>query len=242
VEYEEQGIPLVFTWGWGACGQLGHGNFTDVNLPQVVEFLKRKHPIKLACGAAHSVCILENDTEEKLLYLWGSSLAITNDTGIANIPTPYQVIIPSISSSIAAATTSPSSSDSVLDVACGEMNTLYLTDSGYMHILGHLPSSSMTSRIENCTNIDAKSIFSGSRHYAVLIGRKWVADGDADRCMMCSKVFTFIYRGRHHCRSCGGIFCDECSGKRAPVLKYGFHEKVRVCNGCYLRITNGQVS
>jgi hypothetical protein len=232
VEQEyEKGSQLVFTWGWGECGQLGHGNFTNLNVPHIVEFLKRKEPVKLSCGAAHTACILENDTEERLLYLWGASLAVTNDVGTTNIPTPFNVMI-------------PKTSGSVIDVACGEMNTLFLTDLGFMHIIGYLPSSAITSRVESCASMDAKSIFSGARHYALLVGRKWVDDGDADKCMGqdCQRVFTFLFRGRHHCRSCGGIYCDTCSSKRAPVLKYGFHEKVRVCDGCYARITNGQVS
>lgn len=227
----EEGSQFVFTWGWGECGQLGHGNFENQTLPQIVEFLKRKVPKKLSCGSAHTACLLENDAEEHLLYLWGASLAVTNDVGGLNIPTPFHVNVPKTSNSGA-----------IVDVACGEMNTLYLTEFGEMHIIGYIPSSAITSRVENCSGLDAKSIICGSRHYAVLVGRKWVNDNDSDKCMGCQSEFKFLFRGRHHCRSCGGLYCDACSNRRAPVLKYGFQEKVRVCEACYLRITNGQVS
>jgi hypothetical protein len=238
--YLEDGSVLVFTWGWGECGQLGHGNFSDSTTPQVVEFLKRKEPVKLSCGSAHTACILENGTEEKLFYLWGASLAVTNEVGGVNIPTPFHVNVPRPVND--SSRQNEVANGSVIDVACGEMHTLYLTESGFMHLIGQIPSSAIHSRVENCTGLDAKSIFSNGRHFAVLVGRKWIADGDADKCMGCQSVFTFLFRGRHHCRSCGGIYCDDCSNKRAPVLKYGFHEKVRVCEACYARITNGQVS
>lgn len=57
----------------------------------------------------------------------------------------------------------------------------------------------------------------------------WV---DSDACMICSRKFTLINR-RHHCRSCGGIYCQEHSSHRTVLPDLGIYESVRVCDNCY---------
>ena len=63
----------------------------------------------------------------------------------------------------------------------------------------------------------------------------WITDDDATMCMMqeCSKHFNLIIR-RHHCRQCGYVICNGCSGK-APVRTSKF-ESDRVCSVCYDKI------
>ncbi|KAF7727259.1 hypothetical protein EC973_007872 [Apophysomyces ossiformis] len=41
----------------------------------------------------------------------------------------------------------------------------------------------------------------------------WESDMDAKECRRCSRKFGLIIR-RHHCRRCGLIVCDRCSGSR----------------------------
>lgn len=57
----------------------------------------------------------------------------------------------------------------------------------------------------------------------------WV---DSDACMICSKRFSLINR-RHHCRSCGGIFCQDHSSHRIVLSDLGIYDPVRVCDNCY---------
>ena len=40
---------------------------------------------------------------------------------------------------------------------------------------------------------------------------------------------------RHHCRHCGRVICGKCGKKkhRVALLKYGYHEPVRVCVSCH---------
>lgn len=52
----------------------------------------------------------------------------------------------------------------------------------------------------------------------------WVADNDRARCSGCNVQFTTFTR-RHHCRTCGEIYCNKC----APV---GATTGVRICNKC----------
>lgn len=57
----------------------------------------------------------------------------------------------------------------------------------------------------------------------------WV---ESDACMICSKKFSVLNR-RHHCRSCGGIFCQEHSSHSIPLPDLGITEEVRVCDNCF---------
>lgn len=57
----------------------------------------------------------------------------------------------------------------------------------------------------------------------------WV---DSDACMICSKKFSMLNR-RHHCRSCGGIFCQEHSSHNIPLPDLGITDPVRVCDNCF---------
>ncbi|QPG75253.1 hypothetical protein FOA43_002603 [Brettanomyces nanus] len=55
---------------------------------------------------------------------------------------------------------------------------------------------------------------------------------DSDACMLCSKLFTFLNR-KHHCRSCGGVFCNEHSSQSCELPEFGITVPVRVCDTCY---------
>ena len=51
-------------------------------------------------------------------------------------------------------------------------------------------------------------------------------------CEACDDGFNWINR-QHHCRACGGIFCDRCSSMRLPLPHLGYTSGVhRVCDGC----------
>lgn len=58
---------------------------------------------------------------------------------------------------------------------------------------------------------------------------EWV---DGDECFRCRTSFGLLTR-KHHCRACGQIFCDKCSGKQSYLPQYGIEKAVRVCDGCY---------
>ncbi|KAK4361000.1 hypothetical protein RND71_019952 [Anisodus tanguticus] len=61
-----------------------------------------------------------------------------------------------------------------------------------------------------------------------LRGNTWVVD--ASHCQGCSSQFTFINR-KHHCRRCGGIFCNSCTQQRM-VLRGQGDSPVRICEPC----------
>uniref|UniRef100_A0A6G1S4M4 Zinc finger FYVE domain-containing protein 9 n=1 Tax=Aceria tosichella TaxID=561515 RepID=A0A6G1S4M4_9ACAR len=60
---------------------------------------------------------------------------------------------------------------------------------------------------------------------------EWLPDREAESCMACGGLFTLIRR-RHHCRSCGKIFCGDCCKHKARLL-YMDNKEARVCNNCH---------
>lgn len=61
-----------------------------------------------------------------------------------------------------------------------------------------------------------------------LRGNSWVID--ASNCQGCSSQFSFINR-KHHCRRCGGLFCNSCTQQRM-VLRGQGDSPVRICEPC----------
>ncbi|XP_060096144.1 lateral signaling target protein 2 homolog isoform X2 [Heteronotia binoei] len=61
---------------------------------------------------------------------------------------------------------------------------------------------------------------------------EWVPDSTCSHCMACHVPFTFLRR-RHHCRSCGKIFCSRCSSHLAPLPHFRQLKPVRICTHCY---------
>ncbi|XP_035796230.1 protein RUFY3-like isoform X3 [Anopheles albimanus] len=73
-------------------------------------------------------------------------------------------------------------------------------------------------------------------------GGGWTPDKIVSKCTGCEKEFS-ITRRKHHCRSCGKIFCSSCSEHVAPLpvamdqqSKDG-SKPVRVCDHCWEKLT-----
>lgn len=60
----------------------------------------------------------------------------------------------------------------------------------------------------------------------------WV---DSDECMICYSAFTVLNR-KHHCRACGGVFCQTHSSHSIPLVGLGLMDPVRVCDNCYEKV------
>eukprot|EP01012_Entosiphon_sulcatum_P055671 TRINITY_DN7800_c0_g1_i1.p1 TRINITY_DN7800_c0_g1~~TRINITY_DN7800_c0_g1_i1.p1 ORF type:complete len:693 (-),score=67.90 TRINITY_DN7800_c0_g1_i1:6-2084(-) len=63
----------------------------------------------------------------------------------------------------------------------------------------------------------------------------WKSNADVLACEDCGIAFSLAVR-RHHCRSCGGIFCRECSPVRAPLRIFGHPGMARICNPCVVKL------
>nr|XP_043627734.1 uncharacterized protein LOC122599303 [Erigeron canadensis] len=70
---------------------------------------------------------------------------------------------------------------------------------------------------------------------------KWLADSAASYCMLCNVRFHPIICSRHHCRFCGGLFCNECSkGRSLLPAKFLKGNPQRVCDVCCVRLETVQ--
>jgi hypothetical protein len=56
--------------------------------------------------------------------------------------------------------------------------------------------------------------------------KTYVPDFEHDCCQHCKTKFTFFNR-RHHCRWCGGLYCEKCS----PIRHHN-NLLVRACSDC----------
>ena len=59
----------VWSWGWGAHGQLGLGDTRDRDTPTVIEELSAERMLMLSCGDRHSFAV----TEDGKVFGWGSN-------------------------------------------------------------------------------------------------------------------------------------------------------------------------
>lgn len=83
--------------------------------------------------------------------------------------------------------------------------------------------SRRTSRMEH--------IESKSNKYGV----EWQDYSTVDKCNRCQKPFTPLRR-KHHCRSCGLIYCSVCTSDRAVLA--GSSNPKRVCRSCTPTVEN----
>lgn len=65
---------------------------------------------------------------------------------------------------------------------------------------------------------------------ATLKESQWLDDKDAVECQSCNQSFS-LARRKHHCRNCGGIFCNNCSDNTMPLASSA--KPVRVCDCCH---------
>ncbi|EKX38954.1 phosphatidylinositol 5-kinase [Guillardia theta CCMP2712] len=64
-------------------------------------------------------------------------------------------------------------------------------------------------------------------------GAVWMNNSAVSHCFECNSQFSLFNR-KHHCRSCGRIFCGKCSSHRALVEG----NEQRVCEHCFSMSTN----
>ncbi|XP_068720941.1 E3 ubiquitin-protein ligase HERC2-like [Montipora capricornis] len=103
----------VYSWGEGDDGKLGHGSRGSCDRPRVVEALRGKSIMEIACGGSHSACITGNGE----LYTWGKGRYGRLGHGDSE-----DQLLPKLVEALRG--------QRVLDVACGsgDAQTLCLTD------------------------------------------------------------------------------------------------------------------
>uniref|UniRef100_A0AAV1TNT5 FYVE-type domain-containing protein n=1 Tax=Peronospora matthiolae TaxID=2874970 RepID=A0AAV1TNT5_9STRA len=77
---------------------------------------------------------------------------------------------------------------------------------------------------------------------------RWIPDAEVSVCSSCELLFDWMRR-KHHCRSCGHVFCELCtlhrslipanqilSGSECKYLAVNAHNPQRVCDKCHARL------
>lgn len=61
---------------------------------------------------------------------------------------------------------------------------------------------------------------------------RWIPDEEVETCHRCKSEFDWVNR-RHHCRHCGGIYCQNCSPNHSLLpVAFGQRDPQRVCVDC----------
>ncbi|KAL4240237.1 WD repeat and FYVE domain-containing protein 3 [Mactra antiquata] len=74
-----------------------------------------------------------------------------------------------------------------------------------------------------------------------VVADHWIKDDGAETCLSCGIRFSFSER-RHHCRSCGRVFCSRCSRYETIIKRLRIMKPVRVCQGCYNELKSQHAS
>ena len=76
---------------------------------------------------------------------------------------------------------------------------------------------------------------------------KFLEDDASEVCLSCGVMFS-IFRRRHHCRRCGGLYCHSCSDTYLPLEsiepakeEHTTEETVRVCTPCVWYVRKAEV-
>uniref|UniRef100_A0A7S4PZY7 RCC1-like domain-containing protein n=1 Tax=Alexandrium monilatum TaxID=311494 RepID=A0A7S4PZY7_9DINO len=83
---------ILFTWGKGQNGRLGHGGTESELLPKAVEALAGHHVSQVSCGDFHTACMLLNPPH---VYTWGLGLSGRlghGDESDRNLPTLVEAL------------------------------------------------------------------------------------------------------------------------------------------------------
>jgi len=60
---------------------------------------------------------------------------------------------------------------------------------------------------------------------------QWLKDEDVTSCLICKEAFSLLKR-RHHCRSCGKIYCSSCCKTKRKIPTLNIEVPQLVCEIC----------
>ena len=110
----------VYTCGYNARGQLGHGTKTQVIVPRIIDSLATRRVIKVACSYYHTIIA----TDEDEIFACGR-----NDFGQLGVGTREEMLRPEPVPFFA-------DKGAVLSLACGQYHTLVSTTQGGVYAFG----------------------------------------------------------------------------------------------------------
>ena len=86
---DRRGQCVIFTWGFGGCGALGHGDLDDRYEPTLVQGLRSKEVLSASAGAGHvAVVVRVRKIGQTLVYTWGAGAS--GQLGIGALSAPQK--------------------------------------------------------------------------------------------------------------------------------------------------------
>ncbi|XP_023762989.1 PH, RCC1 and FYVE domains-containing protein 1 isoform X1 [Lactuca sativa] len=150
---------LLFTFGDGSFGALGHGDNTSIYYPKPVESLKGLKTIKVSCGVWHTAAIVEVDSSSsRKLFAWGNG-----DNGQLGHEDRDPRFLPSRVVLL--------DNKNFCQVACGHSMTIALTNSGHVYTIGTHGIHPVKGKL---TDNYVQEISCGSHHIAILTSKSEV--------------------------------------------------------------------
>ncbi|KAL4308856.1 hypothetical protein GQ457_01G038820 [Hibiscus cannabinus] len=221
---------MLFTWGDGDKGRLGHGDKETKLVPTCVAALFEPNFCQVACGHSLTVAL----TTSGHVYTMGSTVygQLGNPQADGKVPTRVEGKL---------------SKSFVEEISCGAYHVAVLTSRTEVYTwgkgangrLGHGNTDDKNSPtlVEALKDKQVKSIACGTNFTAAICLHKWVSGVDQSMCSGCRLPFNFK-RKRHNCYNCGLVFCHTCSSKKClkASMAPNPNKPYRVCDNCFNRL------
>ncbi|KAF0718352.1 Aste57867_1749 [Aphanomyces stellatus] len=132
--------------------------------------------------------------------------AILIDLGLANLKhVPYNDVLARLK-------------QAQMDVAGGDLLLVFTQSTQAVTSNTTFPSSGPRWPVGGISFFEAPESPSSRPRTTSNLTQFWMSDQHAKCCVSCDEFFTFCRR-RHHCRSCGQIFCASCCHRLPPSFK-----------------------
>jgi alpha-tubulin suppressor-like RCC1 family protein len=120
---------VLYTWGVGHQGRLGHGSTEQVFQPKAVDALRNVKVVKVACGSFHTAAMVSSGE----VYAFGDNAAGQCGASSTHVTTPVQLFANHV----------------FIDAACGREHTVALSAEGDVWTVGSSPGAGLVER--RCT-------------------------------------------------------------------------------------------
>ncbi|KAG6654320.1 hypothetical protein CIPAW_05G137000 [Carya illinoinensis] len=221
---------MLFTWGDGDKGRLGHGDVEPRLLPECVAALVNENIHQLACG--HNLTVVLTTSGQ--VYTMGSTAYGQLGRPVSDGKVPGRV-----GGKIA--------DSSIDEISCGSYHVAVLTSKTEVYTwgkgsngqLGHgdYDHRNTPTLVNFLKDKQVKNVVCGSNFTAVVCLHEWVSSADHSVCSGCHNPFGFR-RKRHNCYNCGLVFCKACSSRKSlkASLAPNMNKPYRVCDVCYAKL------
>ncbi|KAI4302143.1 hypothetical protein MLD38_037927 [Melastoma candidum] len=227
---------ILYTWGDGDKGRLGHGDGRSRLIPERVAPLADENICRVACGHNLTVALTSAGT----IHTMGSAAygQLGNSQADGRSPVCVEGNI---------------NDCFVEDISCGSHHVAAITSTdevftwgkGSNGQLGHGDSSNriVPTIVGFLRDKQVKSVCCGANFTAVICVHKLITGIDHSICSGCQCPFGFR-RKRHNCYNCGLVFCKACSSRRSlkASLAPNMTKPYRVCDDCFAKLQKSMVS